>query len=112
MGVGDLHRRFNREIRLTTVIESKLSGAADSAHKPHIIREPRIMPRGLSRLEAALYLGISPSKFDQLRNDGRVPPARLIDSRKVWDVRELDLFFEELPRDDDGQSAVNTWADA
>jgi hypothetical protein len=53
--------------------------------------------RGLSRVEAALYLGISPSKFDELRKDGRVGPARLIDGRKVWDVRELDLAFEALP---------------
>jgi hypothetical protein len=53
--------------------------------------------RGLSRVEAALYLGISPSKFDELRKDGRVCPARLIDGRKVWDVRELDLVFEAFP---------------
>jgi hypothetical protein len=53
--------------------------------------------RGLSRVEAALYLGISPSKFDELRKDGRVGPARLIDGRKVWDVRELDLVFDAFP---------------
>jgi hypothetical protein len=53
--------------------------------------------RGLSRVEAAIYLGCSPSKFDDLRKDGRVGPARLIDGRKVWDVRELDLVFEALP---------------
>jgi hypothetical protein len=53
--------------------------------------------RGLSRVEAALYLGISPGKFDELRKDGRVGPARSIDGRKVWDVRELDLAFEAFP---------------
>lgn len=53
--------------------------------------------RGLSRIEAALYLGISPSKFDELRKDGRVGPARLIDGRKVWDVKELDFVFEGFP---------------
>jgi hypothetical protein len=53
--------------------------------------------RGLSRTEAAMYLGISPSKFDEMRKDGRVGPARLIDGRKVWDVRDLDLAFEALP---------------
>jgi hypothetical protein len=56
-----------------------------------------IEPRGLSRIEAARYLGISPSKFDELRKDGRVGPARLIDGRKVWDVRDLDAAFEALP---------------
>ena len=53
--------------------------------------------RGLSRVEAAIYLGCSPSKFDDLRKDGRVGPARLIDGRKVWDLRELDLVFEAFP---------------
>jgi hypothetical protein len=53
--------------------------------------------RGLSRIDAAIYLGISPSKFDELRKDGRVPPARLIDGRKVWDVRDLDFAFEAFP---------------
>jgi hypothetical protein len=58
--------------------------------------------RGLSRVDAAYYLGISPSKFDELRKDGRVGPARLIDGRKVWDVRDLDLAFEALPFEFDG----------
>lgn len=68
--------------------------------------------RGLSRIEAALYLGISPSKFDELRKDGRVPPARLIDGRKVWDVKELDFAFEAFPlesndaRSDDWTAAL------
>jgi hypothetical protein len=60
-----------------------------------------IEPRGLSRVEAARYLGISPTKFDELREDGRVGPARKIDSRKVWDVRDLDAAFEALPLEHD-----------
>jgi hypothetical protein len=70
-----------------------------------------IARRGLSRVEAAIYVGISPSKFDQLIAGGRMPGPRRIDSRKVWDVRELDLFFDELPRHH-AEEAVNTWADA
>ncbi len=57
----------------------------------------RIEPRGLSRVDGAWYLGISPSKFDELRKDGRIGPSRLSDGRKVWDVRDLDLAFEALP---------------
>ena len=64
-----------------------------AAHK-EMVWLPR---RGLSRVESALYWGISPSKFDQLWKEGRVPPPRLIDGRKVWDVRELDIAFEEFP---------------
>jgi predicted DNA-binding transcriptional regulator AlpA len=65
--------------------------------------------RGLSRIEAAEYVGISPSKFDELVSDGRMPGPRRIDARKVWDVRELDLHFEELPRDD--SATANSWDD-
>lgn len=59
--------------------------------------ERPIPRRGLSREEAAIYLGVSPSKFDELRKDGRVGPAKLIDSRKIWDVRDLDEAFDAFP---------------
>jgi len=67
--------------------------------------------RGLSREEAAMYIGISPSKFDQLIADGRMPGPRRIDGRKVWDLRELDLSFDDLPRDDSGAALGNSWDD-
>lgn len=53
--------------------------------------------RGLSREEAAMYVGISAGKFDEMIKDGRMPEPRLIDARKVWDVRELDVAFDGLP---------------
>jgi predicted DNA-binding transcriptional regulator AlpA len=54
-------------------------------------------PRGLKREEAARYVGVSPSKFDQMVKDGRMPPPREIDSCRVWDRVLLDAAFEELP---------------
>ena len=66
----------------------------------------QIVPRrGLSREEAALYVGISASKFDMLVVDGRMPRPRQIDRRKVWDIRSLDLAFDALP----GEDAPNPW---
>jgi hypothetical protein len=56
--------------------------------------------RGLSRVEAAVYLGISPSKFDEMRKDGRIGPPKLIDGRKVFDIRMLDDVFDALPEDE------------
>jgi hypothetical protein len=59
------------------------------------------MPRrGLSRVEAATYLGISPSKFDELRKNGRIGPARLLDGPKLFAVEMLDEFFDNLPEED------------
>jgi predicted DNA-binding transcriptional regulator AlpA len=68
--------------------------------------------RGLSRCEAAMYVGIGASKFDEMVADRRMPKPRRIDGRKVWDVRELDLAFDALPRDNEpGGAPDETWAD-
>ncbi|WP_149738626.1 hypothetical protein [Rhizobium sp. RU20A] len=53
--------------------------------------------RGLSRVEAAEYIGIGATKFDALVIDGRMPQPKRIDGRKIWDLRALDLAFEQLP---------------
>jgi len=52
--------------------------------------------RGLSRDEAAMYIGISATKFDEMVIDGRMPAPVKIDTRKVWDIRSLDLAFDAL----------------
>lgn len=57
---------------------------------------PSLPPRGLSRERAAEYIGLSPSKFDQLVRDGRMPPPKFVDRRKVWDRVALDCAFGEL----------------
>jgi predicted DNA-binding transcriptional regulator AlpA len=52
--------------------------------------------RGLRREEAAHYIGVSPSKFDEMVRDGRMPRPFHIDKCAIWDVRDLDLAFEAL----------------
>src|SRR5947207_9739055 len=64
----------------------------------HVRPIPR---RGLSRDEAAMYIGISAGKFDQMVADGRMPEPVKIDSRKLWDIRSLDLAFDDLPKEHD-----------
>lgn len=61
--------------------------------------------RGYSRLEAAAYVGVSTTKFDQLVTQGALPPPKQVGGRKIWDVRELDPAFEELG------SVDTTWDD-
>jgi predicted DNA-binding transcriptional regulator AlpA len=63
--------------------------------------------RGLSREEAAMYIGIGTSKFDEMVADRRMPRPRRIDGRKVWDVLELDAHFVDLPRDGEVDSSWN-----
>lgn len=63
--------------------------------------------RGLRRDEAAQYVAISPSKFDQLVADGRMPKPFHIDACTIWDVRDLDAAVDAL-KDADGR---NEWDD-
>jgi hypothetical protein len=64
-------------------------------------------PRGLSRVEAATYIGVSPTKFDELVGDGRMPRPKRVDARTIWDRKQLDAAFEALPDERDR----NPWND-
>ena len=57
--------------------------------------------RGLSRQEAALYIGVSPSLFDILVKSGQMPKPLRIKRRTIWDVHQLDEYFEELSAPND-----------
>jgi hypothetical protein len=58
---------------------------------------PSLAPRGLRRPAAAAYWGVSPSKFDQLREKGIAPKPKLLDGVEVWCRFELDESFSCLP---------------
>jgi len=66
-----------------------------------------LAPRGLSRVQAAAYVGISPTLFDQLVSDRKMPPAKRCNSRTIWDRYELDEAFSALPSN--GETNNNTW---
>ena len=57
-----------------------------------------------------MYVGVGATKFDELVVDGRMPQPGQIDGRKIWDIRQIDLAFEQL-FDHDG-STRSTWDDA
>ena len=72
--------------------------------------------RGLSEIEAATYISVSPSFFRRLVGDGRMPRPRLAGSRRIWDIDEIDAAFRDLPREGlDGQPvqelSKNSWSD-
>ena len=56
-------------------------------------------PRGLNRVQAAAYIGVSPSLFDRLIREKIMPKPKLIFSRKVWDVKKLDIAFDQINGD-------------
>lgn len=69
-------------------------------NRAHIL-PPSLPPIGLSRVMAAAYIDVSPSKFDEMVRDGRMPKPKHIDSRRVWYRLKLELAFAQLPGDDD-----------
>lgn len=70
-----------------------------------------LAPRGLSRKLAAAYVGVSPSLFDTLVMDGRMPGPNRINSRVIWDRLKLDAAFEALADTDDA-STEDIWKSA
>ncbi|MGA7810840.1 helix-turn-helix transcriptional regulator [Bradyrhizobium sp.] len=55
--------------------------------------------RGLRRLEAAHYVGISPSTFDRWVEDGALPEPIRRGGVVLWDLRKLDVAFDALSGD-------------
>lgn len=53
-------------------------------------------PRGLSREEAARYVGVGATTFDGLVQDGRMPKPLRIGKRVIWDRLKLDAAFSDL----------------
>ena len=66
------------------------------------------LKRGFNLSEAAEYIGVGTTKFDDLVNQRRMPQPREIDTRTVWDVCELDEYFDQLPQR--GERPRGTWS--
>jgi predicted DNA-binding transcriptional regulator AlpA len=79
---------------------------------------PAFERAGMSRVETAEYIGVSPTKLDQMVEDRRMPQPRQVDGRKVWSRKEVDQYFENLPyakppaEDADETVDANPYADA
>ena len=69
--------------------------------------ERPIPRRGLSRVEAGAYIGVSPSKFDELRKANRIAPPKVLDGRLIFTTERLDAFLDTLP--DENQTDNDDW---
>jgi predicted DNA-binding transcriptional regulator AlpA len=61
--------------------------------------------RGLRREDAAMYIGVSPSKFDQLVTDSIMPKPVRLGGCVIWDMKRLDAAFDDLVT----EVEVNPW---
>jgi predicted DNA-binding transcriptional regulator AlpA len=78
-------------------------------HNPRDILPRSLPPRGLSRAQAAAYIGVSPTLFDEMVDDGRMPKPARINTRAVWDRVKLDEAFAALS---DGEAGDDPWSKA
>ncbi len=65
----------------------------------------KFVPRGLSRFEAAQYIGVSPGTFDKLVEEGAMPKPKHIRARRVWDREAVDMAFTAMGGGPDGEEA-------
>jgi hypothetical protein len=86
----------------------QLPSNAGPARRPLIAAHDRI---GLSRAEAAEYIGVSTSLFEEMVADGRMPPAKQINSRKVWMRTKIEQAFAELPEEGQDNDTGSPWRD-
>lgn len=56
-------------------------------------------PRGFDRDEAARYIGVGATKFDEMVSDGRMPRPKRVDGRVIWDRLKVEAAFSDLPDD-------------
>lgn len=71
-------------------------------------RRGGIVPRGLRRVDAARYLGISPSHFDAQRKAGNIPAPKQMLGVVLWDRNDLDRLFDDTAAETQ-TSNVNPW---
>ncbi len=72
---------------------------ADAAVPMPVASPPRpMLKRGLSREEAAHYVGIGVTLFDEMVASGLYPQPHLQKGRITWDLWELDEAFKKLPK--------------
>jgi predicted DNA-binding transcriptional regulator AlpA len=78
-----------------TAAQRMFAPMKESRHRNYVL-PASLAPRGLSRVQASAYIGVSPSTFDQLTGDGRMPRPARIGRRLIWCRRQLDRALDEL----------------
>ena len=62
-------------------------------------------PIGLSRVQAAAYVGVSPTMFDRMVKEGIMPKPKRVGGRMIWYRLALDEHFAAIPSGDDEPKA-------
>ena len=113
-GEGGWHERLERDSKAHTAgsapegVRGRDCIRLDPMTKQADILPRSLPPRGLSRVQAATYVGVSTTLFDAMVSDGSMPGPKRYHTRTIWDRASLDEAFAALP----GDGEVNPWDDA
>ncbi|WP_237479255.1 helix-turn-helix transcriptional regulator [Lichenibacterium dinghuense] len=88
--------------------EKRTAERHNESEQPRFRARLPLDPRGLSREVAAGYVGVSPSLFSAMVEDGRMPRPRVANARRIWDRHELDAAIDALPHDGE-TPGTNEW---
>ena len=67
-----------------------------------------VLPRGLSRVQSAGYIGVSPTTFDRMVKERLMPQPLHIYGRRVWDRHKIDAAFVALDKADEDDNPYAT----
>lgn len=95
---------------MSRVVRIVPPGPKPEAPPAPAIEDRGFAPRGLRRDDAAWYVGVSPSKFDDWVARGLMPAPKQQDGVVVWDRRKLDEAFAALP-DREGEKKKDPYGD-
>lgn len=73
------------------------------------VRVEVVPRRGLSRQEAARYVGISTNKFDERVREGQMPQPIRIGSQTLWALRKRGGAFDLLSGPDEEPDSFADW---
>ena len=77
--------------------------------KPYVIAPADRL--GLSRSEAAEYVGLGLTLFEDMVEAGLMPKPKKVKSRLVWSRLALEKEFAELPEDGQDKKKAGQWSD-
>lgn len=83
---------------------------SEQARPRDFILPPSLAPRGLRRVEAAAYIGVSPSTFDKMVARGVMPKPKRFRGLVIWDRWQIDEAFSAIPNDGEvAEPPANPW---
>ena len=66
---------------------------------------------GLSRPEAAQYIGVSVGTFNLMVEEGAMPAPKKYGSRLLWFRGAIEKAFGDLPEESEEQTPKNKWSE-